>query len=157
MTASEMVRSALAGAGKTQKELAEYMGWSPQNLSGRLKADTLTFDELNKALGFVGYSVKMVSSTGAEIPALENSSSPRVVQMVDGTTYDTGKAESLCTSKGHPEDKFYMELFKDPSGAYFLAYYQVWEGGHNSISPLGKEASKRFWARYSGRPDEEMR
>ena len=39
MTASEMVRSALAGAGKTQKELAEYMGWSPQNLSGRLKAD----------------------------------------------------------------------------------------------------------------------
>ena len=99
----------------------------------------------------------MVSSTGAEIPALGNSNSPRVVQMVDGTTYDISKAESLCTSKGHPEDKFYMELFKDPSGAYFLAYYQVWEGGHNSISPLSKEASKRFWARYSGRPDEEMR
>ena len=66
MTASEMVRSALAGAGKTQKELAEYMGWSPQNLSSRLKNGTLTFDELNKALGFVGYSVKMVSSTGSE-------------------------------------------------------------------------------------------
>ena len=91
MTASEMVRSALAGAGKTQKELAEYMGWSPQNLSSRLKNGTLTFDELNKALGFVGYSVKMVSSTGSEPPDLGNSGSPRVVQMVGGVTYDTSK------------------------------------------------------------------
>ena len=33
MLASDMVRTALAGAGKTQKELAEYMGWTPQNLS----------------------------------------------------------------------------------------------------------------------------
>ena len=157
MTASDMIRSALAEAGKTQKELAEYMGWSPQNLSGRLKADTLTFDELNKALGFVGYSVKMVSSTGAEIPALGNSSSPRVVQMVDGTTYDTGKAESLCTSKETPEDKLYMELFKDPSGAYFLAYYQVWDGGYNCISPISKSAAKKFWARYSASHDVEMK
>lgn len=103
-----MVRSALAGAGKTQKELAEYMGWSPQNLSGRLKNGTLTFDELNKALGFVGYSVKMVSNTGSELPALGNSGSPRVVQMVGGVTYDTSKSESLCTSKETPDDKLYM-------------------------------------------------
>ena len=157
MTASEMVRSALAEAGKTQKELAEYMGWSPQNLSGRLKNDTLTFDELNKALGFVGYSVKMVSNTGDELPALGNSSSPRVVKMVFGVTYDTSKAESLGTSKEHPDDKLYMELFKDPSGAYFLVYYQDWEGGHNSISPLSKTASKKFWARYSGLPESEMK
>ena len=133
------------------------MGWSPQNLSGRLKNDTLTFDELNKALGFVGYSVKMVSNTGDELPALGNSSSPRVVQMVFGVTYDTSKAESLCTSKEHPDDKLYMELFKDPSGAYFLVYYQDWEGGHNSISPLSKTASKKFWARYSGLPESEMK
>ena len=44
-----MVRAALAGAGKTQKELAEHMGWTPQNLSGRLKNNSLTFDELSKA------------------------------------------------------------------------------------------------------------
>ena len=42
-----MVRAALAGAGKTQKELAEHMGWTPQNLSGRLKNNSLTFDELS--------------------------------------------------------------------------------------------------------------
>ena len=60
MKASDMVRSALASAGKTQRELAEFMGWSPQNLSGRLKNDTLTFDELTKALSMTGYTVKMV-------------------------------------------------------------------------------------------------
>ena len=42
-----------------------------------------------------------------------------------------------------------MELFKDPSGTYFLAYYQLWEGGYNSISPICKSAAKKFWARYS--------
>ena len=42
MRASDMVRAALAGAGKTQKELAEHMGWTPQNLSGRLKNNSLT-------------------------------------------------------------------------------------------------------------------
>ena len=54
MKASDMIRSALVSAGKTQRELAEFMGWSPQNLSGRLKNDTLTFDELTKALSMAG-------------------------------------------------------------------------------------------------------
>ena len=61
----------------------------------------------------------------------------------------TSKAESLCTSRETPEDTLYMELFKDPSGAYFLAYYQLWDGGYNSISPICKSAAKKFWARYS--------
>ena len=157
MKASDMIRSALVSAGKTQRELAEFMGWSPQNLSGRLKNDTLTFDELTKALSMAGYTVKMISTAGMELPALGNSNSPRVVQMVDGVTYDTSKAESLCTSKAEHSDEFYIELFKDSSGAYFLAYYQLWDGGDNHISPVSKGASKKFWARYSGLPDSEMK
>ena len=41
-----MVRAALAGAGKTQKELAEHMGWTPQNLSGRLKNNSLIIEQM---------------------------------------------------------------------------------------------------------------
>lgn len=59
MNASDMVRAALSAKKRTQKELAEFMGWSQQNLSYRLKAGTLTFDELAKALSFAGYEVKM--------------------------------------------------------------------------------------------------
>lgn len=152
MKASEMVRTALASTGKTQKELAEHMGWSPQNLSNRLKNDSLTFDELTKALSFAGYAVKMTDAGGAELPKLNNSDSPRLVQMVEGRVYDTGKAESLCTSKAAYSDELYMELFRDATGSHFLAYYQLWEGGHNHITPVEKNAARKFWERYSGRP-----
>ena len=67
-----MVRAALAGAGKTQKELAEHMGWTPQNLSGRLKNNSLTFDELSKALHFAGYEVSMSDANGAGLPMFED-------------------------------------------------------------------------------------
>ena len=73
--------------------------------------------------------------------------------MVDGVTYDTSRAESLCSSREATGDEFYMELFKDPSGAYF----QLWEGGYNSISPMTKSASAKFWGRYSGLPESEMK
>lgn len=149
MKASEMVRTALTSAGKTQRELAEHMGRSPQNLSGRLKNDSLTFDELTKALNFAGYEVKMTNAKGAELPKLDNSTSPRLTQMVDGVSYDASEAESLCTSKEETSDDLYMELFRDAFGGYFLAYYQLWEGGHNQITPISKEAARKFWERYS--------
>ena len=80
---------------------------------------------------------------------MNNSSSPRLVQMVDGKVYDTSKAESLCDSRREHSDTLYMEMFKDASGAYFLAYFQLWEGGHNQITPISKEAARKFWERYS--------
>lgn len=108
-----MVRAALAGAGKTQKELAEHMGWTPQNLSGRLKNNSLTFDELSKALHFAGYEVSMSDANGAGLPELGNSTSPAVAQTVDGVRYDTRKAESLCSNKVVMFEDFYIELFED--------------------------------------------
>ena len=156
MTATEMVRNSLTSAGKTQKELAAYMNWTPQNLSGRLKNDTLTFDELSKALSFAGFTVKMVDSKGEHLPDLDNSSSPRVSQMVAGKVYDTSKAESLCDSKEKPSDKLYIELFKDPAGEYFLTYYQCWEGGVSTIRPINNDVAQEFWERYSGKPSETM-
>lgn len=156
MTGSEMIRKALVSAGKTHKELAAHMGWSPQNLSGRLKKNSLSFDEMTKAMSFAGYAVKLVDSDGKEVPDLDNSSSPKVVQEVGGKTYDTCKAVSLCTSREHPDDDLYMELFRDASGEFFVAYYQLWEGGHNHISPVSTEAARKFWERYSGRPADEL-
>ena len=120
-----MVRAALAGAGKTQKELAEHMGWSPQNLSGRLKNNSLTFDELSEALHFAGYEIGMSDASGAGLPVLNNSSSPAVAQTVDGVRYDTRKAESICTNKTAMFEDFYVELFEDAAGNYFTVLYQL--------------------------------
>jgi len=148
MKASEMVRQTLASSGKTQTELAEYMGWSKQNLSSRLKNDTLTFDELAKALLFSGYMVQITNADGEDIPHLGNSESPRVAQMNDGRVYDTGKAESICNNKGDFLEDWYMELFRDPDGTYFMVYYQLWEGGRNTLGPISNSAASKFMEKY---------
>lgn len=151
MRASEMVRAALAGAGKTQKELAEHMGWSPQNLSGRLKNNSLTFDELSEALHFAGYEIGMSDAAGAGLPVLNNSSSPAVAQTVDGVRYDTRKAESICTNKSAMFEDFYMELFVDASGNYFTVLYQLCGCQRHTITPVSANAAQQFLGRFGNR------
>lgn len=151
MRASEMVRAALAGAGKTQKELAEHMGWSPQNLSGRLKNNSLTFDELSEALHFAGYEIGMSDASGSGLPVLNNSSSPAVAQTVDGVRYDTRKAESICTNKSVMFEDFYMELFVDASGKYFTVLYQLFGCQQHTITPVSTYLAKQFSERFGRR------
>lgn len=151
MRASEMVRAALAGAGKTQKELAEHMDWSPQNLSGRLKNNSLTFDELSEALHFAGYEIGMSDASGAGLPVLNNSSSPAVAQTVDGVRYDTRKAESICTNKTVMFEDFYVELFVDASGNYFTVLYQLSGCQHHTITPVSAHVAQQFLERFRSR------
>ena len=141
---AELIREALAATGKTQVELAANMGWSKQNLHSRLKNDSVSYEELVKMMGFCGYEVKVLDADGNELEVKTGSTSPRLVKMVDGVTYDTGKAESICTSKKSPDDEFYTELFKDASGAYFVAYFELWDGGHSHISPLDENGAQHF-------------
>ena len=146
MRASDMIRAALAGAGKTQKELAEHMGWTPQNLSARLKNNSLTFDELAKALSFTGYEVSMKTADGAELSTADTNSSPRVAQMVGGTVYDTARAASICTNKGTMLEEFYVELFRDAEGSYFVVLYELWDDGCSRIAPITDEMAQKFRA-----------
>ena len=133
----------------TQKELAEHMGWTPQNLSGRLKNNSLTFDELSKALHFAGYEVSMSDANGAGLPELGNSTSPAVAQTVDGVRYDTRKAESLCSNKAVMFEDFYVELFEDAAGNYFTVLYQLSGCQHHTITPVSPYIAKQFWERFS--------
>ena len=138
-----MVRAALAGAGKTQKELAEHMGWTPQNLSGRLKNNSLTFDELSKALHFAGYEVSMSDANGAGLPELGNSTSPAAAQTADGVRHDTRKAESLCSNKVVMFEDFYIELF--------TVLYQLSGCQHHTITPVSARAAQQFLERFGSR------
>ena len=70
------------------------------------------------------------------------------MKMVDGVTYDTGKAESICSTKKAPDDEFYTELFRDASGSFFVAYFELWDGGHSHISPIDTNGAKSFLERY---------
>ena len=137
MNAEEMVKTALAIAEKTQRQLAQHMGWSPQNLSARLKNGSLSFDEVCKALRFCGYDVKPVDTNGNALPRIGNSSSRRVSQTVNGEEYDTAKAESIGVGPAE-ENGMYMELFRKASGEFFLVSYSKEEAGHDRITPVTK-------------------
>ncbi|MBO5568584.1 MAG: hypothetical protein J6A79_06625 [Clostridia bacterium] len=47
MTAKQLIEMALAYSGKTQKDLALVLNWSPQLLNNRLKTGKFTIEEWN--------------------------------------------------------------------------------------------------------------
>ena len=67
--------------------------------------------------------------------------------MVDGVVYDTKKADAICNSKRIHEDQLFMELFRDTEGRFFMVYYQLWEGGRNSIVPVSRNGAQFFMRR----------
>lgn len=153
MKGSEIVKNALVNAGKTQNELADFLGMSKQNLSYRMVSDAFTLEEIEKAIGFCGFQIKVVDKDGDDVPNTGNSSSPRIVQLINGRTFDTSKAESLCVAPMESSDSFYIELFRDVQGQFFLAYYQLWDGGKSWITPVPKEIGLGFISRYGIKND----
>lgn len=154
MKGSEIVKTALINAGKTQNELAEFLGMSKQNLSYRMVSDAFSLEEIEKAIGFCGFQLKVVDKNGSDMTNAGNSSSPRVVQSIGGRTFDTSKAESICTAMIGTTDSFYIELFRDTQGQHFLAYYQEWDGGKNWITPIPLKEALGFISKYGVREAE---
>lgn len=155
MKCTELVKAKITEAETTQKAIADFMGCTAQNFSTRLNKGTLTFDEVEEIMNHIGYELTATPLKCKEKATIGNTTSPRLVQMVDGVTYDTAKATSICDSRESPEDAFYMELFREPSGAFFVGYYQVWDGGYNHISPTSKSGARAFYKRYSKDRDED--
>lgn len=141
MTASEMVRSALIETKTKHTELAKLMGWSRSNLSFRLKNNSLTWDELARALGFLGYTATVQNGKGEPLRHYGNGTGPKLVRIVEGQTYDTSKASMVGSTKKSDGQQQFAELFVDADNRYFIAYYELWDGGDNRISTLSKDAA----------------
>ena len=148
MTAAAMLADLLEQTGTSQRKLAESLGISPQLLNNRLRKDTFPAEDWLNAVWTLGFDIKVVPRDGVEVKRKARGSGPRVSQMVDGVVYDTEKAEAICNSKGTHGDQLFMELFKDPEGRFFVVYYQLWEGGRNSISPVSKVGARLFQKEY---------
>lgn len=148
MTAAAVLADLLEQTGTSQRKLAENLGLSPQLLNNRLKRDTFPAVDWLNAIRALGFNIKVVPKDGAEVKVKARGSSPRIRQMVDGVVYDTDKAEAICNSKGTHGDQLFMELFKDAEGQFFVVYYQLWEGGRNSISPVSEAGVRLFQREY---------
>ena len=62
--------------GRPRKSWPNTWAGPRRTSAGGLKNNSLTFDELSKALHFAGYEVSMSDANGAGLPELGNSTSP---------------------------------------------------------------------------------
>lgn len=143
MTPAEIVKDLIGMSSMQQKEVAEKMGWTEQSISNKFRRNSLTAEEYLKIIEILGYELKLVErDTSEEVFTRRKGVGARLKMMVNGVKYDTYKADAICHSD-ESEDIFY-ELYVDQEGRYFVAQYVNWEGGVNSISPIGKEDAERM-------------
>lgn len=154
MTVAEMLTEAMLKRGVKKKDVAKEMGWSSQNFSNRLTNATLDAEEWVKIAKFLGYEIQMVDSIDNTVLKQRNKSTgERVIQHVEGYTFDTDKATSICHSP-----KLYggwFELFKDiPTGKFFtIAYFETGESA--CLATITKENAEKFYKDCGGEDGQE--
>ena len=143
MTPVEIIKDLIARSPMQQKDLAEKMGWVPQSFSNKVRRNTFTAEELLQIVDVLGYEIKIVEKeTNDEVTTRRKRVGPRLKLMVNGVKYDTFKSDAICHSD--ESEDMYCELYRDCEGRYFVAQYVKWEGGVNSISPIGEEDAERL-------------
>ena len=147
MRAADVIQTVLKERGKTQKSLAEQMGFSPQNFSKKLVNDTLSAKDFFAVIDALGLTISFHDKiTGEEVKERRPGILPRVSMVVDGIRYDTHKADALCHTEEHNGWK--MELYKDYRGRYFIVHWTDWENVKPSISPCDKTNALRLYEAY---------
>ncbi len=147
MSVADIINDALKAKGWSQKQLAAAMNQSPQNLSKKLVNNTLSAQEFLDAVGHLGYEVKVAElGSSEELQTRKRGVGPRLRRMVNRVTYDTYKADALCHTP--MQDGWYMELYRDEEGRYFVAHYTMWEEGVDFISPCGEEDARKLYEEH---------
>lgn len=57
MSVSQVIKTALANKGKTQKELAGVLGIAPQSLANKFNRDSFTAEELITIANYLGFTL----------------------------------------------------------------------------------------------------
>ena len=88
------------------------------------------------------------TATDTVLKQRRSSSGPRVVQMIDGYSYDTDKADSICRSPKVFGGWF--ELFRDMVTGRFFTVAYLETGGSACVAVISKENAKRFYTDCGG-------
>ena len=145
MTSSEIIRSALIKSGKSQAMLAEFMGCTRQNLNIRLRRETLTYNELEKALAFLGCRITVLDDDGQTLRHYGNSKGAKLTGQIGGKMFDTSKASLIESTSGTDAGSVaeFKELYVDATGQKFVAYRLPGGRGTISIDPAAIEGFKK--------------
>lgn len=158
MEAKEVLRAAYLATGICQNDSAERIGYSKQQLSGKIVRGTLRADEFLKILDVIGVDVEFkLRENGQVIKTQPKTYIPgigdRVRRMVDKVIYDTARADALANNfyadgvNKYTEGKA-MELYIDSDGRYFFAEYCEWDGVKERITPVNPTVAAAFIEKY---------
>lgn len=145
---AEICKDFISRSDKQQKEIAQMMGWTPQLLCNKLRKNNLSAEEFISLLGKLGYEIKIVSTDNRdETTPMKRGVGKRLKMMVNGVKYDTYKADAICHSD--ETENYFLELYKDIEGRYFVAQYVMWEGGVSSITPISEEDAQVMMGKFA--------
>ncbi len=133
MNAGEMIINALARCKKTQREMAAALGLTEPALCNKLHRSTLSADEFIRAAEWLGYKLVVAEcENGEELRPIRKGIGPRVKKVINGVLYDTKRASALCHTE--PESGWWLELYEQSDGSFFVAHYTDWAGAENFIT-----------------------
>lgn len=148
MNAGEIIIGALARRKKTQRELAAVLGLNEPALCNKLHRSTLSAEEFFKAVEWLGYNIAITErESGDELKPIRNGVGPRVKKVIDGVLYDTKRASALCHTE--PESGWWLELYEQPGGSFFVAHYTDWTGAENFITLCPADEAQKLIAANS--------
>lgn len=152
MKASDILRDALRFRGVHQNELAEKTGQQPKTLSKKISTNRLSAQELVDYVRKLGYTISLVDIHGqGEIAVRRRGIGPRVKKMVDGIVYDTQRSDALCHT--NVENGWYMELYRDDEGRFFVVHYSLWADVDPLVTRCPDEEAKSLYEAYSDETD----
>lgn len=148
MKASDIIEDALQQRGVMQKELADLVGQPPKTLSKKVSTNSMKAQELVDYVRELGYEIALVDRRGDDTLTIRRrGTGPRVKKMVDGIIYDTKKSDALCHTD--VEDGWYMELYKDAEGRFFVVHYSFWTDIDSFVTRCPDDEAKAMYLRYA--------
>ena len=154
MTVKEIVDLVISARGLTQGRLADELGIARPTFNRYLNDDVLKFKYLSEILEKYNISLKIVDGiSGKELEPNRMGRGKRVVQVVDGVTYDTGKAYAIANDffadgKHEFSNGFARELYRMKDGTYFYAIYTEWNDKATIAPNVPEESALKFVKTY---------
>ena len=145
--AAEIIRDILKTENISGRELARRIGRAPSAVSTKLTNNTLTAETFFDWCDKLGYEVIVQrKGDGERIDGSRKGVGQRLRRMVGKVIYDTEKSAAICHTP--EQDGWFMELYADDAGRFFVAHYTDWDGSENFISQVNREEARRLYDAY---------
>lgn len=154
LSASEIIKKCLAIRGCSMAELGRRLNCTGQNISLKLKRNSISANEFMMWLDMLGYEVIVKERDGYILD--ENTELPkkacRIRCVVDGVRFDSLKAKLIakaCEAEKQDDDEGKAtELYEDNAGNMFFVERKSGTNGKDTVVLVPRQAGEAFLEKY---------